>query len=337
MGRIAKWFAGIVLAAGLGWLGWWFAAAAGQEAALEGWFAARAAEGWQAEGEVSVEGFPLDFARRIEGPALADPAAGWAWQAAFLEAASPAWDPTNIAFRLPDAQDFAVPQTRVKVASERFEGLLSVVPGVSLPLRALGLNIAALEMEGREGWRAGAERVAIDIARRTDGAPENTYSLDLTAEAVRLPERLLGRLGMTGEGALRFDGQVVTDRPLDLDVVETGVVGARTLVIREGRLALGSAVLAARGRLDADADGLAEGSLDIEAEDWQRLLEGLVDAGALDPRMGEAVSRALGFAALLGGRDKLSVTLGFSGGAVRIGPIAIGNAPRLLPKRSPTG
>lgn len=331
MGRIAKWIMGLALAGGLGWLGWWFAAATGQEAALEGWLEARAAQGWQAEGDVSVGGFPARFARRIEGPALADPRAGWAWQAAFLEAVSPAWDPTNIAFRLPDAQDFAIPTTRVRIESTRFQGLLSVVPGISLPLRALGLDIEALTLEGREGWQAGAERVLIDVARRTDGAPENTYSVDLTAEAVRLPKRLLGRLGMEGEAALRVDGQVVTDRPLDLDVVETGIVGARTLVIREGRLSLGSAALSATGRLDADAEGFAEGSLDIEAQDWQRLLEGLVDAGAIDRRMGEAVSRALGFAALLGGGEKLSITLGFSGGATRIGPVPIGKAPRMLP------
>ncbi|MEL6577269.1 MAG: DUF2125 domain-containing protein [Pseudomonadota bacterium] len=331
MGRIAKWIMGLALAGGLGWLGWWFAAATGQEAALEGWLEARAAQGWQAEGDVSVGGFPTRFARRIEGPALADPRAGWAWQAAFLEAVSPAWDPTNIAFRLPDAQDFAIPTTRVRIESTRFQGLLSVVPGISLPLRALGLDIEALTLEGREGWQAGAERVLIDVARRTDGAPENTYSVDLTAEAVRLPKRLLGRLGMEGEAALRVDGQVVTDRPLDLDVVETGIVGARTLVIREGRLSLGSAALSATGRFDADAEGFAEGSLDIEAQDWQRLLAGLVDAGAIDRRMGEAVSRALGFAALLGGGEKLSITLGFSGGATRIGPVPIGKAPRMLP------
>ncbi|MEL6208680.1 MAG: DUF2125 domain-containing protein, partial [Pseudomonadota bacterium] len=191
MGRIAKWIMGLALAGGLGWLGWWFAAATGQEAALEGWLEARAAQGWQAEGDVSVGGFPARFARRIEGPALADPRAGWAWQAAFLEAVSPAWDPTNIAFRLPNAQDFAIPTTRVRIESTRFQGLLSVVPGISLPLRALGLDIEALTLEGREGWQAGAERVLIDVARRTDGAPENTYSVDLTAEAVRLPKRLL--------------------------------------------------------------------------------------------------------------------------------------------------
>ncbi|MEM7498562.1 MAG: DUF2125 domain-containing protein [Pseudomonadota bacterium] len=337
MGRIVKWLVGLTLAAGLGWGGWWFAAAAGQQAALEGWLEARAAEGWQAEGRVEVGGFPTLFARRIDGPALADPVAGWAWQTDWLEAESPAWDPTDIALRLPDTQSFALPRARVAVTSTRFDGRLAVVPAIGLPLRRLGLEIASLALEGREGWQAGADRVSIDLARRTEGAPENTYALDLTADAVRLPERLLGELGMTGEAGLRIDGQVVTDRPLDLDVLETGIVGARTLVIREGRLTLGNAAIAARGRLDADAEGFAEGSLEIEARDWKRLLDALVDAGALDPRVADTVSRALGFAALLGGGDDLEITLGFSGGATRIGPVPIGGAPRLLPRRPATG
>ncbi|MEM8624193.1 MAG: DUF2125 domain-containing protein [Pseudomonadota bacterium] len=335
MAGIVKWLAGIGIVGLLGWVGWWFAAAAGQEAALEAWLAARAEEGWQAEGAVDVAGFPMRFERRIEEPALADPEAGWAWRAPWIDATSPVFDPTNLALRLPNEQSFAVPAARVAVASERFEGLLSVTPGLTLPLRSLGLQIDALQLTGREGWTAGAKTLRLAFDRRSEGAPENTYSFDVAADAVALPQRLLGRLGMEGLGTLQIEGQVVSDRPLDLPVLETGIVGARTLVVREGRLTLGSAALEARGRIDADAEGFAEGSLEIVARDWERLLDGLVQAGALHPRMGDGLRQALGFAALLGGGETLTITLGFSGGEALIGPIAIGEAPRMLPQQKP--
>lgn len=331
MRRLGKWTAMLAALGVIGWVGWWFAAAEGQKAGIAAWLEARAAKGWQAEGTVEIAGFPTAFERRIEGPALADPRAGWAWQAAWLAAESPAWDPTRIAVSLPKTQSFAVPTGRVTLLSDRFEGLFSVVPGLSLTLRELGLDIAALQLEGRNGWRAGAERLTGTLVRRPAGEdPENTYAFDLEAEKVALPERLLGTLGMAGLGALTARGRVVTDRPLDLSVLERGQVGARTVWIREGMLRLGSAVIAVSGRLDADAEGFAEGSLDVRAEEWERLLDGLVEAGAVNGSVAEGIRQAVGFVTLFSTDGTLEISLGFSDGAMRIGPIGIAPAPRLL-------
>ncbi|MEO0820534.1 MAG: DUF2125 domain-containing protein [Pseudomonadota bacterium] len=333
--RFLRWIAGLGILAVLGWVGWWWAAAAGQETALEAWLEARAAEGWQAEGDVQVTGFPDRFDRQLVAPALADPEAGWAWSAETLSATSVAWDPTHIAVSFPPEQSLAVPGQRVAIASDRLDALFAVVPGLSLALREVGFEADGLSLAGQSGFEAGAARLEGRVARRLEGtAPENSYDISVDAEGVRLPRDVTGRIDpggrLAGEVArLTLRGQAVTDRPLDRYVIETGEIGADTLVVREGTLAWGDVRLGLSGRLDADANGYAEGELAVEAEDWRRLLDISERSGAISAEVADAVRGTLGFVSLLGGSKGLDITLGFSGGRVLIGPVPVARAPRL--------
>lgn len=335
--RFLVWLGGGLTAAALAWSGWWVAATSGQEAALAAWLEARAAEGWQAEtASIETKGFPTRFERRITGPALADPAAGWAWSAPYLHLDSAAWDPTHVTLAMAPEQNFAVPGQRVGVTAERLGGVAAVVPALSLALRTLALEGRSVMLEAQSGWRTGAERLDLAIERRTEGAPENTYEVAIDAAGILLPGRLGRALeprvaagGTAVRGTLRGRARVVTDRPLDRDLVEDGEIGALTVVIREARLDYAGIAFSVDGRLDADDEGRAEGALDIEARDWRRLIDGLVASGTLSSGIADAVRRTVSLITVFSSGDDLSVTLTFSGGAARVGPIPIGDAPRL--------
>ena len=338
MARILKLLTGLAVVAALGWVAWWFIGARTQEAALAGWFRDRAAEGWQAEfAELVVTGFPDRFVRRIEAPALADPEAGWAWSAPELVFDSPAVDPTRVEVRFPPEQVFALPGERARIQSETMKALLALSPGVDLRLIEGSATLRALAVEGQAGWRARAGAIDLALIRRDGtGDPQNTHELRLDATAVELPKALVARIDPSGlldprVEALRLDALVLPDRPLDRHVIEDGQFGLRTLVLRRAALEWDGMGLEARGRLDADAEGRAEGKIDLSLRDWRRLLALSKSSGALGDGIADAVGAALELVALLNRSETLDVTLRFEGGAMRVGPIPVGEAPRLLP------
>lgn len=333
--RFVVWLAGVAGAAVLGWCGWWYAAAAGQEQALEAWLEDRRADGWLAEvSALDIAGFPTRFERRMEAPQLSDPNAGWAWQAPSLELGSDAWDPTHITIDFPPTQSVAVPAGRASVRASRMQAVAAVVPSLSLRLREIALDAEALAIEGREGWRAGADTLDASLIRRVeDSAPENTYDLRLGAEALVLPDRLASVLTPAGgevtDGSLAVRGVIVTDRPIDRTVIDKGEIGAETIIIRQTRLSYGGAIFDVKGRLDADDRGYAEGDLEVSARDWRRVLKALVASGTVGEGTASAIRNALQFVSLFAG-DDLDLPLTFADGRVGIGPVTIGDAPRLM-------
>ncbi|MEL7349638.1 MAG: DUF2125 domain-containing protein, partial [Pseudomonadota bacterium] len=174
--RLFLWLMGLTAAVCAGGALVWVVLAEGQKQGLERWLELRRSEGWLAEvTAVDISGFPTRFDRRLEAPSLADPRAGWAWDAPFLEMGSDAWDPTHVTFVFPTEHSLALPGARIAITSEEMGAIAAVVPDLSLALREVGFTTEALRLEGREGWRAAAEAVTITVARRSEeAAPPNT-------------------------------------------------------------------------------------------------------------------------------------------------------------------
>ena len=88
----------------------WFGWAAFSKRAIENWFAARLAEGWQvAADEITVSGFPSTFETRLTGLMLADPATGLAWTAPEFTLRYPSWDLSRITAIWPPSHMIASP------------------------------------------------------------------------------------------------------------------------------------------------------------------------------------------------------------------------------------
>jgi hypothetical protein len=131
-------------------------------------------------------------------------------------------------------------------------------------------------------------------------------------------------------GPVVLDSTLAFDRPWDRQTVETDNPVLGQVAIRELSFTWGNLDLRARGTLDVDAEGFAEGRLDLRARNWETMLDVAEGGGALNSTLAGALRSGLGLMARLSGdRNALEVPLDFSDGIARLGPIPLGPAPRL--------
>ena len=158
----------------------------------------------------------------------------------------------------------------------------------------------------------------------------------LTATGVRLPAALRDMLGL-GDGLpaaaerLEIDATASFAAPLDLDAVEGGGPQLTALRLRPSALVWGPLGLRATGRVTVDARGYPEGEMTVRAENWRAALEAAISTGAVAANMADAVRGGMELIAFLAAKgDGLEAPLRFERGRMFLGPVPIGDAPRIL-------
>lgn len=334
---------GLVLLAAAAWSGWWVLGSQGQETAWERWFAERRAAGWQAEyASLGVTGYPNRFDTEITAPALADPRAGWAWSAPWLRLYMLSYRPNHAIAELPPEQRISFGGETVDVVSETLRASVHLEAGTDLALQRISAEIAGLALAGRSGWTAAAPEAAAHMQiADPELAPPNSYDVHVSARDADLPVPLVRQLDPSGQlsthvETLLFEGRVTFDAPFDRHAVDEGQLGLRAISISQYRLDWGELKLLGRGLLEVTPDGYPEGSIDLTAQGWRQMVGVSVRAGIIDQRAADALIVALELVAMVtsGDRREIETTLTFSGGQMRIGPVPIGPAPRLVPPRS---
>lgn len=341
MGRIIRGAALIVVLACVAGTLWWFLLARGQEAAIAQWFEGRRAAGWQAEhGAISVAGFPLRLDRRIAQIALADPGTGWSWRLPEVAVTGEALSPNQFDMTLPARHEIAVPGERVEITHTVFTASARLAADPRLEWQEGGAMASGIRAAAQSGWSASADSLDLSLTRRApESAPPNSYALSLVARTVVLPKPVIERIDPTGflqpeVQELTVRGTAALDAPLDRLALEDGQLALRAATIRQISLNWGDLSLEARGRFDVDPNGYPAGEIDLTLVNWRQMIAIAREAGALNPSLVDAAEQALEFIARLrGGSDRLDVPLGLSGGKIRIGPVAIADAPRLAPPR----
>lgn len=341
MARLLKWLTALVVLAGLGWSGWWYLGARGQEAGIAAWLEQQRTRGWQAEtADIAVTGFPGKFRLAVREIALADPRTGWAWRAPTWRADSTPWQPTRFALTWPETQSIAVPGDRADVRAEQMTAVIDLRPGPSMELRQLAGDIRALVVAGQKGWRAAAAEARLDLSERpADLAPPNSYDLRIEAQELDLPKEIVAQLDPTGWLEPKVDTLTVQahgafDAPIGRATIEQGQLALRAATIREAGFQWGEMRLTMKGAFEVDDAGYPVGEMRVEAREWRQMVRLGQSAGVLDRQTAETIIKAVQFlTALTGSGDSLSVSLGLGGGKVRLGPFAIADAPRLAPPR----
>ncbi len=160
--------------------------------------------------------------------------------------------------------------------------------------------------------------------------------------AVPIEDVLLAMRAVDGEGAgsdydvdMRVDGLYlpVQDEPSRID----GHIRARVVMdearvdIMSSNVRLEGVVLQATGSLRADADGYLIGDLSVAVQNYTELPALLAVYGVIKPTMAARVGKTLSFiSALALDKSRVSVSLRFDGGKMYLGPLPIGEAPRLI-------
>ena len=337
---MGRWFGiimGALAIAFAAWSGWWWVGSTAQEEAVEGWLAERRADGWQAEAEVSVAGYPNRFDMTAEGLRLADPEAGWAWAAPTFRTFMLSYQPHRVIAEWPGTHKVSVPGETVEIAARELRASAAFVPDTRLELTRGIVEMHDLELVSGLGWRAGIEdgQLSLRASEEVRGR-ENAYDgvLDvrglLPPDAWRaaLGERLARELPERVEEA-KLVATAVFRRPLDREAVESGSMRPETLWIRPSAIRWGPLSAEASGRLEVDEAGVPEGTLDLKVSNWKRLLEAAVAAGAVPQDLAGAVQAGLQLMSNLTSDGKgLEAPLRFAGGQVFLGPIPLGEAPR---------
>ncbi len=330
----------ILVAAGLGFIGWWYFVGQARDAALSDWLAQQRSAGWVAEAtEISVSGFPTRHDTAITGLRLADPASGWSWTAEEFLISSPAVRPTEFNLDWPGTQIVASPYGSTGISAEVLEGTIAFLPNSRLTLDRIAVEIDGMRLRGGDATEGGIDSATLTTSRAdTAGAGPHAHNVLFEAAGVRLPGGIATGNGALPDAlsALRLDMTLVFDGDLDRETIEAGGPRVEEVALRDAAATWGRLDLRGAGRLTVDDEGFAEGRIDLRARNWRDMVAVAEDAGYLTPAIAGALRGGLDLiATLTGDSDGLKVPLDFDGGRARIGPVTIGEAPRLaMPLRA---
>ncbi|MFS4439376.1 DUF2125 domain-containing protein [Paracoccaceae bacterium GXU_MW_L88] len=315
--------------AGAGYGGYWLWAARQIEGQAEALIAGRASTGWISEADaVETGGFPSSFETRLTAPRFGQTEGPIIWESDWITVAQESLDPQDFTVTFAPEQRLTLPEGSGRLTTQNAAGRLRVDSRQTLDVLELATESGALTLPDMGEAALGPGRV---LVTKTEGP--NSYALTLSLADLLLPPELLGQAGrdgvitnlidsFTANATAQFTG------PWD----EAALAGVQptlvSLTIEEAALNADGGSIAVAGTLVPDAEGYAEGALDLSATDIENALKRAQKNGAFQGLQG---SIALSFIrAMIGEDGSVSQTLRLEDGVIRLGPIPLGRAPLLI-------
>ncbi|MEV8466180.1 DUF2125 domain-containing protein [Fluviibacterium sp. DFM31] len=325
----------VVILAAAAWAGYWVLGSRSVERGLQGWFAAREAEGWSVHVDgIDTVGFPSRFDTTLTALDIADPETGVAWSAPFFQILALSYKPHHVIAVWPDRQRLATPNQKIDITSETLRGSVVFEPGPSLALDRSTVEFSRIGLASTADWRAALDGGQLAL-RRTPLA-ENSYDLSFEARDLTLPTRLTEMLARTGLGSdtaqgVRLEASVVFDRPWDRFAIEDRRPQPTKIDLKLASATWGELDLKLAGELDVDARGLPTGEITVKATNWREMLDLAEHSGLLAPQIRPLMERGLQtLAGLSGNKKTLDLPLTFRDGQVVLGGfLPVGPAPVL--------
>lgn len=325
---------GLGVLAALAALGW-FVVAWTTQRVVASWLDDRAAEGWLVNySDLSVGGFPTGFETTLTDLDLADPDTGWVWSVPRLDLTQRAFRPDHVRADWPTTQSLASPEERLTILSDGLRSELDVQPAMRFALDAWQTTMENVEVTSSEGWTMRLPEGRLD-GRRVTGETA-IYDVTFSADGLVPPAPLVDRLDPAGVlpetiGTLRYEARMAFDRPWDIRAVEDRRPQITRVELGEMTASWGAMLFRAAGEVDVDGDGVPTGEIAVRAENWREMVELAVNGGALPAQLQGSVEGVLGMVAGLSGQpEDIDATLGFRNGRAFLGPLPLGQAPRLV-------
>lgn len=324
----------IITLAGLAWCGWWWAASTGLQGAVNQWLGDRRAEGWQAEvSGLAGGGFPVTLQAGLRDLALADPDRGLAVRTDALDITAPAWWPGDVTVTLDEGPiALASPTGQSELTMQRGVMAMELRPGSALALEALGWTAGPWAVSDAAGIQAQAEDMTLTMVQR-DGpayafvASARQFSPGAaTRRGLRLPDGFPSAFD-----SLQLRADVTFDRLWDRRALNDRRPQPRQITLSLAEARWGDLSLNVAADLAVDPNGIPEGSVSLQAENWQTMLDIAEATGTLPTNLRSQAEGILAAMARASGNETtLDVDLTLRDGAVFIGFIPIASAPRLI-------
>jgi len=321
----------IILVAALGWSAYWFIGKSSRQAALSGWINGRNDAGWVADSTVNLRGYPNRYDAVFENINLADPVSGWAWSAPRFELLQLSYQPNHFIALWPQTQQIKTPQQKLMIDSTELRASL-ILEGAQELDRAT-LTADDVSVQSTAGWDALMKETVLAV-RKTDAA-DNQYDVGIDVKQFTPPTilvRELDRAGILPDSfeTLRLDASATFDAPLSQDSFENGTMRLNALSVKDMNVTWGDLMLRATGDVRVGADQFVIGAMTVRATNWEQMLDMAVASGAVNPEYNGAIRTALNFmSALSGNKSELDIPLKFQNGVTKLGPLTIGQAPKL--------
>ena len=326
----------LAIFAGIVWAGYWFVGAAATERVLSGWLdARRAAGGPAAAAGLDTRGFPYRFDTTFDGLDLADPGTGVAWSAPVFQILSLSYKPNHVILVWPDEQRLTVPGQSFDVATGQMRASLKVGPSAAVPLETSVLELTDGEVGSSRAWSATLASGQVAMRRDPDAAGAGLYDIALSLSGLAPASEAFTRLRETARlpeviDTVTAEVSVGFDKPWDRSAIEQRRPQPRDVRLTALSAQWGRLALAGSGAFSVDADGVPTGEIALEATNWRDLVAVAEATGAIPADRVRLVTGALEMlSSLSGDPDRLDVPLRFSGGAMLLGPVPLGPAPRV--------
>lgn len=315
------------------WSGYWFIGSTAKKTVINAWFDDRQSVGWTAEySSFKVVGFPNRFDSRFIDLKLADPVAGWSWDAPLFNILALSYQPNHIIAVWPHSQVIGLPLENITVTSSEMIASVVFEPDTKLALDRTTLQVTDLALTGDRGWQTSADSILFSTRQSTG----KDFAHDIVFEAENLtptqgfkdsldPSRTLP----TAITRLLVDIEVVYDAPWDRIAVESGLPFAKTITLKNVSASWGPLNLLARGKLDIEPTGYVRGKVSLKIKNWRGVLALGVSSGFFNQALSNRLESGLGLlTALTSDPRSLNVPLTFANGQMSLGPIPLGVAPR---------
>lgn len=321
-----RWLAiGVAVLAVL-WGGWWvLGSRLVERGALAGIDAARA-QGWGVVyDDISVSGFPNRFDTTLDAPRVTTPDGAVTWSAPFLQVLMLSYRPNRFIAVAPHEMTLETPigpfdlttadlrASAALTASMRPDLLRATIAGEEIAVAGAGLDvrIATAQLATRGSGDDAAYDIALDISGIVPG------------EALQARIDPFASLPATID-SLNLDLLAVLDRKLGATMETAPRLLA--LDVRDARLVWGAMRLAASGAVEVGPNGAPDGTISLEIRNWQAALRLAASLGLFPAERLPLLTA--GLAAMADDDGAVSMDLAFENGAMRLGLIPLGPAPR---------
>ncbi len=327
----------IVILAALGWSTYWYIGASARKEALISWLEERRVDGWIAEAsKIRVTGYPNRIDVIVSDLSLADPDSGWMWMAEEFQVLSLSYKPHHIIVAWPGTQTVGTPYELLHLSGDTLRGSVSFEPSTALTLDHSTIEIRNLQIDSDLGWKAHLDSALLSTRQSPeDSAAPFSHDLNIEIDGLTPPA---GEIAGVDRASLlpgpmqsaRLDATLTFDRPLDRFAVERDNPSLNRLRIGNVSATWGKLDLRGQGDIAADRDGYADGEIKLRARNWRDMVDVAEQSGAFNPSVINAVQAGLDLISVFsGGGDTLTVPLEFGDGNTRLGPVVLGDAPRL--------
>ena len=318
------------------WCLWWTVFGFGLKSALDVWFEDRRADGWQADyATLELRGFPTRVRADMTDIVLADTGGGLVMNLPDLKIGAPTYWPGDVTLSLPnDPIMFITPQGRSTLQLSEGRADLELHPGPSLELKSISATVGEWTLASGTHSVLGASDLTLTMDQ-IETSP-NTYTFVAQAADLSPGEVPRSTLRLPNDWPVTFDtfalnGDVTFDKPWDISALETQRPQPRMINLTLAEAAWSDLRLFFAAELSIDEDGTPNGTINIQAENWQVMLDLAERSGALPSALRQQAEAGLStLARFSGDPSALDVQMNLRGGLMFVGFIPIGPAPKIV-------